>query len=148
MGCIIYNDRNIRGQLWPDEPVLLFERKYDWLVSGAIDDLVIFYAARTTRNGGEYYAVGRVGRICSSVGDRHLMASVSEFARLETPLPAFGASGVYERALLERNWRSMVQRSVRAIPDAEAEALLNDASPARILDANNGFGEQEQSAYM
>lgn len=148
MGCIIYNDRNIRGQLLSNEPVLLFERRYYPLVSEAIDDLVIFYAARTTRSGGEYYAVGRVGRICSSVGDGHLTASVSEFTRLEAPVPAFGAAGVYESALIGRNWRSMVQRAVRAIPDIEAEAILNDACATPVPAADNGFGEERQSPYM
>lgn len=147
MGCIVYNDRNIRGRTWPDMPVLVFERNYGPLVSCAKDDLVIFYAARTTHNGGDYYAVGTVGRVYSSAGDGHLTASLSEFSRFDSPVTAFASEGAYESVLIGRNWRSMVQRTVRAIPDAEALAMLDAASRVPAPSASGGFGE-ESSPFL
>lgn len=92
--------------------------------------------------------MARVGRVDSLVGERHLTASIDEFGRFETPVPAFGAGRAYESALFKRNWHSIVQRSVRAIPDAELLAILDEADPAAAFKVSAGFGEVDQTAYL
>lgn len=147
MSCVIYNVRNLErfGQTGTD--AIIFEHKYGPTVSAAKDGLVIYYAARTTRSGGEYFAVGRIGDLLPHPGSSgHLMALVTEYGTFPANVRAFGEGHDYEHSLFGYNWRSMVMRTIRPIPDDQALAILGDASPVSSPAA--GFSEPEHSAYL
>lgn len=110
MGCIVYNGRNLSRFALSGAEALVFERRYGSLVSSAKGALVIYYAARATHNGGNYYAVARIGDLFPHpAAPTQLFATVSEYGRFPAGIPAFGPSRGYENALFGRNWHSMVQ---------------------------------------
>lgn len=142
MGCIVYNGRNLSRFALSGAEALVFERRYGSLVSSAKGALVIYYAARATHNGGNYYAVARIGDVFPHpAAPTQLFATVSEYGRFPAGIPAFGPSRGYENALFGRNWHSMVQRTVRAIPDAEALAILEDVDRPGSPVAHDGLAE-------
>lgn len=142
MGCIVYNSRNLARFALTGAEALVFEGKYGALVNSAKSGLVVYYAARTTHNGGDYHAVARIGDVFPHpVAPAHVVATVSDYSSFPVEIPAFGPNRNYESALFGRNWRSMVQRTARAIPDAEVLAILEDADIPRSPAAHDGLAE-------
>ena len=147
MSCIVYNVRNLDRFGLTGADAIIFERRYASTVFAAKGEPVIYYAARTSHNGGEYVAAGRVGDVFPHpVSSGHVLASVFEYSRFSVKVRAFGPGRNYEHSLFGYNWRSMAVRTVRPLPDDQALAILDDASSNSS--SPQGFRELEQSAYL
>ena len=156
MGSIVYKIDNL-GHLDPTgSQTIAVPEKYGALVIAARDELVIYYAARVTHNGGEYRAFARVGNVLPHpTVSACLQAEVSNYTLFPVAVPAYGTGRNYERSLSDRNWRSMVMRGVRALPDDEAAAIIEAGSgdpqeeaDDRFLEDQRGFAEQDQPAFQ
>lgn len=157
MGSIVYNMRNLQRLSLTGLQTIAVERKYGRLVSAAHDDVVIYYAARVTHNGGEYRAFAKVGGIRPHPAlSTHLLVEVSDYTPFPVAVPAFGPGRDYERSLFGHNWRSMAARGDRALSDDEAAAIIeaacrgweNTMHGGFVGEDRQGFAEQDQAAYQ
>jgi putative restriction endonuclease len=81
-----------------------------------------------------------------------LAAEVFGRERFDRRVPYVVDGAYYESAMVERNWRSIIQRTVRAIPEAQVSGILRDGLSAvepvePIFSGAPGFSAPPQESF-
>ena len=126
MGCIVYNNREVRSLGWQESSVIVFGRRYGDIVREAISKIVLYTASRfPSDRQAYYYAVGVVRDLYPIPRKANLLAAeIAGYRPLAIRVPLSTRDGVFEDGLQGLNRRSLFQRSVRKISDGEAEEIL------------------------